>query len=386
MAEPTMTKRILMIVLNPLGGIQTYLLNNGALLKNSGYEFTFVAPKNQAFEAFKQHTCDWPSVEFVDAPVRNGRYKLRQTIRRTLKSSEFSLIHSQGLRAGTEVEISNYVSRIPHIITLHDTRHASDFSGTLGILKRNLVEYFSGRADVIIPVSQDCATNHLSFFPSWMKSRCSIQVIQNGVDISSLLARSKHRCAMPLRTECDWGDHIKIMGYFGRFMPEKGFLVLLDALRLLATRGLTDQLRLVATRDPHGYRGEYIREVQRDDALSKMVRFVDPVRDISPLLSQMDVLAMPSLREACPLLPMEAMVLGVPIIGSDAIGLREVLRDTPALTPPAGDSVALAAAIEHVIKSPCKKQAEAYASLAQMRFDNQPAAKKLLELYSTVAR
>ncbi|MBN2292947.1 MAG: glycosyltransferase family 4 protein [Pirellulales bacterium] len=377
--------RILVVVLYPLGGIRTYLLHNFITLKDSGYEFTFVAPRGEAFESFKQDTCDWPGVEYVDASIHNGHCRLRQALRQTLKTSRFSLIHSQGLRAGVEVEITNYFARIPHLLTLHDTRHESEFIGVSGKFKKQIVSFFSSRIDVIIPVSHDCKSNHLDFFPGWKKSRCSIHVIQNGVDVPRLLWQAEQHHARSLRAEFTWDSSIKVLGYFGRFMPEKGFLVLLDALRILASRGYADKLRLVAIRDPYGYRGEYMREVKNDETLSAMVCFVDPVPTIEPLLSQIDLLVMPSLREACPLLPMEAMVLGVPVVGSDAIGLREVLRETPSMTPPAGEPAALANAIEQAIRLPCKQQAELFAPVAQTRFDNQVAANNLLELYSRVA-
>jgi glycosyltransferase involved in cell wall biosynthesis len=116
-----------------------------------------------------------------------------------------------------------------------------------------------------------------------------------------------------------------MIGFFGRFVEQKGFVVLLDALKLLAQRGHVDRLRLVATLDRVAHGHWHPRWVENDEILSRMVRFIEPVTEIAPVLSQMDALVMPSLWEACPLLPMEAMVLGVPVVGSDAIGLREAL-------------------------------------------------------------
>ena len=388
MSDPTKTNRVLVVVSNPLGGIRTYLLYNGSLLKESGYTFTFIAPQGQAFESFKQDVCDWPGIEYVDAPVRNNRCRLRQTVRRHLKKNRLSLIHSQGLRAGTETALANLGISVPHLMTLHDVIvPQNDIPGRLKWLKKQFIGHATSRIDTIIPVSRDCATNHLQHFPRWKRARCSIEMIHNGVDVDRLLAGAASIDAdNSIRKTLNLGDDLVLAGFFGRFMPQKGFQTLLQALKILAGRGYLNKFRLIAAKDPHGYRGEYIREVERDDTLSKMVCFVDPVSDISSLLSQMDLLVMPSLWEACGLLALEAMVLGVPVVGSDAIGLREVLRETPSLTPSAGDPAALTAAIEQAIRSPCKQQAELFAPMAQTRFDNRVAAKKLLELYSSVAR
>jgi glycosyltransferase involved in cell wall biosynthesis len=93
-----------------------------------------------------------------------------------------------------------------------------------------------------------------------------------------------------------------------------------------------------------------------------------------------DVIVMPSLAEAYGLLAAEAMVAGVPIIGTDCIGLREVLRDTPAMIVPAADSKALAEAIIAEIESPNKKKMEQFRGKAAQRFNvtHQVTSLKLL--------
>ncbi|TSA39781.1 glycosyltransferase family 1 protein [archaeon] len=379
-------KRILVVVANPLGGIRSYLLYNARRLLESGYVFTFLSPEGEAFDSFKNDVASWPGVELLGVPVRGRRFSFWPSVRRAIRSGRFSLIHSQGLRAGVEVAFANYLRGIPHVITLHDTRHDNDFKGRFRWIKRYLAGRLSARAHVIIAVSNDCAQNHLAFFPEWRRSHCKIDVIYNGVDVERLTAAAKLRSHKTLRAEFGWADEIRILGYFGRFMPEKGFSVLLDALRELAHQGCADRVRLVAAKDPYGYGREYMHEVAQDDVLSPMVRFIDPVSEIASILPQVDVVVVPSLREAYGLVAAEAMVLGVPVVGSNAIGLREVLSGTPSLSPPAGDARALALALEQAVCSRSKQQAEAYATEACSRFDNRVAAQKLLGLYEALSR
>ena len=82
-----------------------------------------------------------------------------------------------------------------------------------------------------------------------------------------------------------------------------------------------------------------------------------------------DVIVMPSLSEAYGLLAAEAMVAGVPIIGTDCIGLREVLRDTPARVVPAADSKALAEAIIAEIENSSIEKMKHFRDEASKRFD-----------------
>jgi hypothetical protein len=183
------SKRVLIVVNQPLGGIRTYLLYNASVLYASGYVFTFLAPQGSAFEAFKNDFRDWLGVEFVDVPSHNFKYLLWPTIRRVLKRRCFALVHSQGLRAGVETAMTNLALNIPHIITLHDVIvPQNDVPGRFKWLKSQLIGRMSARADVIIPVSTDCADNHLARFPAWRRGHCRIEVIFNGIDVDLLLA------------------------------------------------------------------------------------------------------------------------------------------------------------------------------------------------------
>jgi glycosyltransferase involved in cell wall biosynthesis len=380
-------RRVLVVVNHPLGGIRTYLLNNLPHIAKAGYAFTFLAPANDAFEEFKIDVRDWPGVEFVNVPVRNRKYSLCRAVWRELKSRRFNLIHSQGLRAGSEAGLANARFRIPHIMTLHDVIvPQNDIPGRLKGLKRFATEQITRRIDVIVPVSNDCAGNHLRHFRCWQRGPCRIEVIPNGVDLIPLLAHSDMTDAVPaLRDQIGIGRDIVLAGFFGRFMPQKGFTVLLDALKLLAARGHQGKILLVATDDPYGYGREYRRVIEADPTLCEMVHLVATVPLIAALMSQVDFLVMPSLWEACPLLPMEAMILGVPVIGSDAIGLREVLSDTPSLAPEAGNAIALADAIEDAITGNYRRPAKDFMPVARKRFGIEQAVTKLHRLYSELA-
>ena len=63
-------------------------------------------------------------------------------------------------------------------------------------------------------------------------------------------------------------------------------------------------------------------------------------------LSQIDLLVLPSEAEGLPMVLLEAMAAGVPIVATDAPGIRDVVRhDHTALLVPVGSPAALTAAI-----------------------------------------
>ncbi|MGL4942751.1 MAG: glycosyltransferase family 4 protein [Thermoguttaceae bacterium] len=382
--------RVLVPVTHPLGGIRTYMLYNFRPLAKAGVRFTFLAPAGEAFDEFARNVADWDGCECL--PLRRGESMARRVMTE-VRTGRYKIVHAQGLRAGTEAAICRlFGSRVPLVITLHDVIvPGNEIPGRFKWLKRYLIGFLTRRASVIVPVSDDCRDNHFTLFPEWKRGPCSISVIHNGIDVATMLAEQHARSAeiataMPLRQSLGISPTAVVGGFFGRFMPQKGFKFLIDAAAILAESGQKDGFRFVVTSDPHGYRGETIEAVRADPRVASMFHFIEPQDNIVSTLSQVDFLVMPSLWEACGLLAMEAMVLGVPVIGSDAIGLREVVRDTPARTPPSGNAAALAAAMQEFRtnqKHDCE-QAILFATEAQKRFDVGKSAAQLAEIYTAL--
>ncbi|MDR3234592.1 MAG: glycosyltransferase family 4 protein [Planctomycetaceae bacterium] len=377
--------RVLVPVLNPLGGIRTYMLYNLNRLHNEGYRFTFLSGAGGAFDTFKQDLADWEDTEFMEFPPGRNRKMMFSVIRRTLRERSFRLIHSQGLQMGTITAAANFFRRVPHLITLHNVIvPGNEVPGRFKYLKERLISFLTQRTTAIIAVSNDCLENHIERFPAWQKGPVKLHVIVNGVDTQKLLrSQSDFETAGTPWIRALFGEKsdVFIGGFFGRFMPEKGFETFLQALTILAARGYKDRIRFVVTRERNGYLKESIQAVEENPHIAGMIQFIEPFADIAPILAQIDLLVNPSLYEACPILPMEAMVLGKPVIGSDCIGLREVLYRTPSAAPKKGDADALAANLIDFIEQPAVNAAKNFAEEAKNRFDVRIATDKLLELY-----
>jgi glycosyltransferase involved in cell wall biosynthesis len=63
------------------------------------------------------------------------------------------------------------------------------------------------------------------------------------------------------------------------------------------------------------------------------------------------------------------MVAGVPLIGTNCIGLREVLKSTHSVMVPIRDSKSIANALLNEMKNPSKKQAISFSKEAAFRFN-----------------
>jgi len=254
----------------------------------------------------------------------------------------------------------------------------------VGRAKRWLLGRLIRQADALVAVSEDACQNHLEYLPSLRRGRCRVITILNGIDTDRFSSESPDP-AMQLRDRIGIDKDVALLGFLGRFMEQKGFLILVDALDRLLACGVARPFHLAAFGS-----GDFVREYQDEVAwrprLKNVISFFDPVPNAGPILCQLDLLVMPSLWEACPLLPMEAMAVGAPVLGSDCIGLREVLRGTPSKTAPAGDAEAWAETLCEAIASPWKDESQAYMSAARSRFDVERAARRLGELFDEWAR
>jgi len=139
--------------------------------------------------------------------------------------------------------------------------------------------------------------------------------------------------------------------FVGRLRLRKGVEVLLRALAFLQAQGLSPRLRIVGD-------GEHRAALERTAVrlgVDAQVDFLGRLGsgEISWLLEHSAALVVPSIYEGMPLVVLEAMVAGVPVVASRVSGIPEVVLDpeTGWLVPPE-DPAALAAALATLILLP----------------------------------
>jgi len=115
------------------------------------------------------------------------------------------------------------------------------------------------------------------------------------------------------------------LGVVGRISPEKGHLVLMDAIRLLVAEG--HRIALTVAGAPLFSSTEYEAQVRRR-AEGLDVRFAGWIDDIEPFLAEVDLSVVPSIAEPGPtrVIP-EAFSAGVPVVALPTGGIPEVIRD-----------------------------------------------------------
>ena len=137
------------------------------------------------------------------------------------------------------------------------------------------------------------------------------------------------RCGVDLRAfpapETRPGDAVPRLICVGRLSPEKGYFGLLDALAGLAASAVGFDLVIVGD----GPSGESIRAAAAELGLVDHIRFAGALSETETLaeIARSDILVLPSLMEGLPVVLVEAMALGRPVVASRVAGIPELVED-----------------------------------------------------------
>lgn len=116
-----------------------------------------------------------------------------------------------------------------------------------------------------------------------------------------------------------------VIGTMALFRPRKGIETLLKAMRMLLDANLKVRLRVVGGFETAEYERS-VRDLAHKLALDDAVDWVGFCRDVHAELRQMHVFAVPShFGEGLPMVLIEAMSLGLPVVASRVEGIPEVL-------------------------------------------------------------
>ena len=182
-------------------------------------------------------------------------------------------------------------------------------------------------------------------------------VVESAVDVAAVQRRAD--LDDPVPPEPPEPRRTALVGACGRADERKGVDLWLDvAARVHAHRSAS---RFVWIGEP---RPEDRSTLDRE-GLAAYVHFTGELPDPAPTLAQLDVFTLPSRLDTFPLVVLEAMALGRPVVAFDTGGVRRQLGDAGVLVAP-GDVAAFAAAVEHLLDEPDRARALGEAARARV--------------------
>lgn len=372
-----MITNILVVARWPLGGIRTYMRYMFSHFP-SELRLTLLAASTQEDRALEEDVkTHGASLRLVSV---RGTADFAAVVRRELSSKRYDLVLSQGFVSAVAVYLANIVYRVPHIVTIHGIVEPQYLSGRLGFLKRLFLEWVLSQVTVLYGVSADILQHLYQVFPRLLTNGPQPLVILNGVEPSmfDLLPEQP----LDLRAQLGVAEKTFLFGFFGRFMPQKGFDLLIEAVDRIRTEQPETDVAVVAVGS-----GDYIREYQMAVKARKMesyFHFLSFQPLVHHLYPQVNAVVMPSRWEACPLLPMEVLCMGTPLIVSDCIGTREVVADTPVFLIKAEDSTQLFDSMSRCLQDNRIESFQAYRAEARRRYDVASSAQKLVHFIQSM--
>lgn len=203
-----------------------------------------------------------------------------------------------------------------------------------------------------------------------------IQAIPNGIDttrfggVNLLLAHERPR------------DLIMV----GRYAKSKDHVTLIKALHQLKQKGINPTLTLVGSGRKH-YQKEVHDLVDRYE-LQNQVTFIEYSSEVDKLLLQHKVFVMSSRFEGLNLAVLEAMASGCIVVGSTAVGVKELIDDKKdGFLFPIGAATELAGIIETILSNPSNYQALATAAREKVLnyYDKKRATQAYYELFQQLS-
>lgn len=336
-------------------------------LPNYNYEVGFVCLKLVQFSKRRNST-----VPLFDIPMRS-KFDLApaRKIARIIKEEGYTLLHTHTPRAALIGRVAALLSGVPFVHHVHSptTRDTESFF-------RNRVNACIERLSLIgvaqlIPVSRSLE-NYLKL-QGWLSER--ITMVPNGVVTPGPLSDR------PL-PQSEW-----TIGCVALFRPRKGIEVLIRALAVLRQNGRMMRLYAVGPFETPVYE-KAIKDLTIELGVAHMIEWVGFVQNVNLEFLKMDALVLPSLfGEGMPMVILEAMATGVPVVASNVEGIPEVLEQgrTGIIVPP-GDADQLASALSDLMDNKYdwhSLRTDAY-HLQVEKFSNFSMAKGVARIYDAV--
>ena len=295
-----------------------------------GFDVGFACLKSGKFAALRRDR----QAPLVELSMRS-RFDLRpaQHLARLARSEAYSIIHTHTPRAAIVGRVAAALSGLPLVHHLHSPTANDSTRGWHNFCNARMERFAVRGAAAIIAVS-----NSLAEYALDQGFRVPVHVVPNGVPTRGPLTVR----AIP--------SGLWTLGTVALFRPRKGLEVLLEALALLRAEGAAVRLRAIGEFETAAYRKMIERQVSRL-GIADLVDWVGFTNDVPTELQKLDLFVLPSLfGEGLPMVILEAMAAGVPLVATRVEGVTDAVRDgIDGLVVAPHDPAALAAAINRYI-------------------------------------
>ncbi len=257
-------------------------------------------------------------VQMVREVDRTQDLRAYHELREFFRANAFDIVHTHSSKAGILGRAAAWRSG-SRALRVHSP-HAFAFEMDLPPSRRRLfltAERLAGRiTDLLICTCEgerQIALQHRIVPPS------KAAVVRTGVDLRRFHPLPEaHR----IRDELELPQRHRIVGTVGAIVEQKGHRTLVEAAALVIEEMPHTTFVIAGS----GVLREELEARVAQLGLGRRFRFLGTRDDIPRVLATLDLFVMPSLWEGMPYALVEAMAVGVPVVGSDIPGIADIVR------------------------------------------------------------
>jgi glycosyltransferase involved in cell wall biosynthesis len=208
--------------------------------------------------------------------------------------------------------------------------------------------------------------------------RKKIFVIRNGCDLTRFDPRHRAPAGFKERFGFDAGDRILVV--LARLEPQKGHRVLLEAWPAVLREFPSARLACLGEGDLHAE----LESRGRTLGIADSVRFLGRQSNVEDWFAVAEATILPSFYEGLPLVAIESLAAGRPMVATSVDGTPEVIvNGKTGLTVPPGDPKALAAALCRMLRDPeaRREMGQAGRQWVAQHFDQRAQIRETQDLY-----
>tara|TARA_Y100001968_G_C19453940_1_gene770816 strand:- start:12648 stop:14960 length:2313 start_codon:yes stop_codon:yes gene_type:complete len=205
-----------------------------------------------------------------------------------------------------------------------------------------------------------------------LRKKDSVIIRGAGINVTSKLTRYKKDSSIPIIT------------LVARMLKDKGVNEFINAAKEIKNKNIESKFLLVGDIDPYNpssLKSEYIKKQHKE----KFIYWLGWVDNVEKILKETDILCLPSYREGLPKALIEGAALGLPIVTTNTVGCKDVVKDgLNGILVPIRDSKKLSEAILKLIKDKELRERMGIEShkIALNKFSSKIIIPQTLEIYN----
>ena len=336
-------------------------------LPDCGYDVGFACVKPNRFPEVRK----FREAPLYSLPMRSRLdFSCGRKLATLVRDEQYSIIHAHTPRSLMVADQAARIAKVPLVYHVHSPAGRDSTRWFHNMANSWLERHAAHRASRLIAVSP--SVRRYMIEQGFLASH--VICVPNGVPTIDVRPRS----TMP----ATW-----TLGMVALFRPRKGIEVLLEALKLARRDGSDVRLRAIGPFETPAYEAE-VRALVAKLGVGNAIEWTGFVTDIPSELKKIDALVLPSLfGEGLPMVVLEAMAAGLPVIASDVEGVPEAVidRENGLLVQP-GDAASMAAAIDELTSG--RVDYPTLSRNAQLRhaerFSAQAMARHVAEVYDQI--